>query len=67
MTEEERAALYRQQATARERATLARWAAMQEPRSAYNARLAQTQPLMRDDGWEPVEYVTEQERDALGN
>jgi len=65
-TEEERAALYRQQAQARELAALARYRALAGSTSAYKARLAQTEPLRRDDSWDPVEYVTEHERAANG-
>ncbi len=67
MTEEERAALYRQQAQARERAALARYRALAGSASAYQQRLAETEALCRDDGWDPIEYLTPEERDALGN
>ena len=66
MTEEERAVLYRQQAQARERAALVRWKALAGSASAYKTRLAETESLQRDDGWDPVEYVTEMERVANG-
>ncbi len=66
-TEAERAALYRQQAQARERAALARYRALAGSASAYRTRLSQTEPLRRDDGWDPVEYLTPEERGALAN
>lgn len=50
---------------ARERAALARYKALAGSKAAYNALYAATSPLMRDDGWEPVAYLTEEERDAL--
>ncbi len=60
MTEEERAALYRRQAQAREKAVLARWKALAGSTSAYNECQAATEALMRDEGWDPIEYVTEE-------
>ncbi len=67
MTEEERALLYRQQAQARERAALARYRALAGSASTYRIRMAQTEPLRRDDGWDPVEHLTPEERDVVGN
>jgi FAD/FMN-containing dehydrogenase len=67
MTEEERAALYRAQVQARERAALARYKALSGSASAYALRLEQTESLMHDGGWDPVEYLTAEQRDALGN
>lgn len=66
-TEEERAALFRQQAQARERTALARYKALAGSKTAYNDLLAKTEPMTRDEGWEPVEYLTEEERGVLGN
>jgi len=66
-TEEERAALYRQQAQARERAALARYRMLAGSVSARVQRLAETEPLQRDDGWDPIEYLTPEERDVVGN
>jgi hypothetical protein len=63
--EEERAALYRRQAAARERAALQRWAALAGS-AAATMLLTKTEALRHDDGWDPVEYVTEQERVANG-
>lgn len=67
MTEEERAALYRREQQAGERAALARWKASAGSAMAYKARLAATEPLRRDEGWDPVELLTEEERLQVGN
>lgn len=67
MTEEERAALYRQQAQAREHSALARYRALAGSPAAYRQRLAETEPLRRDEGWDPVEHLTPEERDVLAN
>lgn len=67
MIEKERAALYRQQAQARERAALARYRALAGSSSVYRQRLTETEPLRRDDGWDPVEYLTPEERHVVGN
>ncbi len=67
MTEEERAAPYRQQVQARERAALARYRALTGSASAYRQRLVETGALRRDNGWDPIEYLAPEERDALGN
>ncbi len=65
-TEETRAKQYRANQQTGERAALARWKGLAGSASAYTTRLAETEPLMRNDGWEPVEYVTESERVANG-
>ena len=67
MTEEERAALYRLQAQERERAALARYRALAGSASAYAQRLAENEPLRRDDGWDPIEYLMSEDRDVVGN
>ena len=67
MTEEEWATLYRQQVQTRERAALARWKALSSSASAYRTRLAQTEPLRRDDGWDPIQYLMLEERNVVGN
>ena len=61
MTEESRAAQYRAGQQAGERAALARWKALAGSKVSYNTLYANTSPLMRDEGWDPVEYVTEAE------
>lgn len=65
-TEEERAAQYRIDQQAGERAALARWNALKGSQASYDALLAKTEPMTRDEGWDPVEYVTESERAANG-
>lgn len=65
-TEAERAAQYRADQQAGERAALARWKAMAGSKAAYNALYAATSPMMRDDGWDPIEYVKDSERAANG-
>lgn len=57
MTEEERAALYRQQAQAREDAALARWKALAGSAARYRALYEATKALRRDEGWDPVERM----------
>lgn len=66
-TEEERAAIYHQQAQALEDAALRRYRALAGQASAYAARVAAMAALRRDEGWEPVERMTAEDRDGLGN
>ena len=65
-TEEERAAQYRADQQAGERAALARWNALKGSTARYNALYEKTEPMTHDDGWDPIEYVTEEERVANG-
>lgn len=58
---------YRRMMQAREKAALARYKALAGSKTAYNQRLADTEALKRSEGWDPVELLTEEERDALGN
>jgi len=67
MTEAERAALYCTQAQLRENAVLARWQALAGSASAYVVRLVATEPLRHDEGWDPVERVTDSERLQAAN
>ncbi len=65
-SEEERAAAYRASQQAGERVALVRYKALAGSTTSYNDLVAKTSPLQRDDGWDPVEYVTESERAANG-
>lgn len=65
MTEEERAALFRRQAQAREDARFRRWLALSGSQERYRQRLAATQALMRDEGWDPVASLSAEEEDLL--
>ncbi|HOG46298.1 MAG TPA: hypothetical protein PLJ35_15735 [Anaerolineae bacterium] len=67
MTPEKADAEYRRMMQARERAALTRWRALAGSSPAYAGLLARTEALRRDEGWEPVAYLSEEERDALGN
>lgn len=67
MTEEERAALYHRQAQAREQAALARWKALAGNASKYAGLLAGTEALLHDDGWDPVELLSEDDKQLLAN
>jgi len=67
MTEEEKAAQYRRDQTAREKARLARYKALAGSKAAYAALLAVTSPLRRDEGWDPTARLTEDEERTVGN
>jgi hypothetical protein len=56
---------YQQEQQTGKLAELARYMALAGSASAYAALLAGTEALMRDEGWDPVEYLTEAERDAF--
>lgn len=56
---------YRRMMQARELAALARYKGLAGSASAYNTLLAGTEALQRDEGWDPVQYLTEEERDAI--
>lgn len=58
---------YRRMMQAREHAALARYRKLAGSPEAYRARLAKTEPLRRDPGWDPAPLLSEEERDALGN
>lgn len=65
LNEEQRAELYRRQAQARADAQFIRWKQLAGSPTAYRSLLEKTRPLMRDRGWDPVERLTESERDAV--
>ncbi|RLG78460.1 MAG: hypothetical protein DRO14_00555 [Thermoprotei archaeon] len=67
MTEEERAELFREQAQSRERAALERWKALAGSASAYDELYESVKPLVSDNAWDPIEYVTETERLVVAN
>lgn len=56
---------YKRMQQARARNDYARWKALAGSTSNYAALLTKTSPLMRDDGWDPVEYLSEEERDTV--
>lgn len=56
-TEQERASQYRIDAQAREEARLAREKAMAGSSAEFAALKADWEPLMRWDGWDPIERV----------
>ena len=58
---------YRRMMQARERAALARYKALAGSKAAFDALLTGTEALRRDEGWDPVEHLTEEERGVLGN
>lgn len=51
----------------RELAALARWKSLAGSPAARNALVAKTAALRRDEGWDPIEYVTESERLVVAN
>lgn len=66
MTDEETlAAEYRATMQARYNNDLARYKALAGSKTSYAALYENTKALMHDDGWEPVDYLTEEERDAI--
>jgi len=67
MTEEQKAAEYRRQQNAMERARLARYKALAGSKAAYAELLAKTEPLKRDEGWDPTVRLTSDEERTLGN
>lgn len=56
---------YRRMMQAREAAALARYKALAGDKAAYNALLAGMEPLLPDDGWDPTELLSEEERDVV--
>jgi hypothetical protein len=64
-TEAERAANYKASQRARMKNDLARYKALNGSKTSCAALLVKTNPLRRDDGWEPVDHLTEDERDAI--
>ncbi len=66
-TEDERAQQYRTDQRKLQALGLARYQGLAGQASAYNTRLSETEALQRDSGWDPVDRLTEEERDALGN
>ncbi len=65
-TEGERAAQYRRDQQAGESARLARYRGLAGQASAYQTRLAQTEALRRDEGWDPVPLLADEEREQIG-
>ncbi|HSW50327.1 MAG TPA: hypothetical protein VLH09_09145 [Bryobacteraceae bacterium] len=57
---------YRRMMQAREDAALSRWRALSGSAASYRALYAGTEALLPDDGWDPIERVTEEERAANG-
>ena len=51
----------------RELAALARWKSLAGSPAAHDALVTKTVALRRDEGWDPVEYVTETERLVVAN
>jgi hypothetical protein len=58
---------YRRMMQARERAALARYKALAGDPDAYKSLLAGMEPLLPDDGWDPAELLTKEERDVVLN
>lgn len=56
---------YRRMTQARARNDLARCRALAGSASAKAGLYARTKALMKDDGWEPTEYLSEEESDSI--
>lgn len=55
MTEEERAALFRRQAQARQDNARARWVALKGDPQMYQRLRRLTETLIEDPGWDPID------------